>query len=262
MSRVEQLTRYLDLKNSRGIEYGALANPIVNKSQSNVIYADYTTTQELVKNSKDDPSVKISDIVEVDVNLSEPESGKVLQALGPFDYIVASHVFEHLPNPLAWLKVASSLLCDGGIISLAIPDKRYTFDFFRRLSEPYDWLTSYIDSNERPTTAQLLDHYLNVRVVDTLTAWSEEPTLSKCPRHHDDRLAIDLARRGKLTYVDCHCFVYTDDVFLAIFNAIQDVNLLLNLEVVNIFPPERYSNEFIVALRVRPEPSILKQHHL
>ena len=145
-------------------------------------------------------------------------------------------------------------IADGGIISLAIPDKRYTFDFFRRLSESSDWLTTYIDSNERPTTTQLLDHYLNVRVVDTSTAWNEVPTLSNCPRHHlDDRLAIHQARLGLTSYVDCHCFVYTDTSFLEIFNAMQNVGLLLNLEVVNIFPPERYSNEFIAALRVIPE---------
>ncbi len=250
MSRVEQLTMYLDLKNSRGIEYGALANPIVKKSQNNVIYVDYTSTKELVEKSNTDPNVKESDIVGVDVNLSEPESAKALQDRGPFDYIVASHVFEHLPNSLAWLEEASSLLREGGIISLAIPDKRYTFDFFRRLSEPSDWLTTYIDSSERPTTAQLLDHYLNVRVVDTLTAWNEEPTLLKCPRHHNDWVALDLARIGQLTYTDCHCFVYTDSSFVAILHYIQSMKLLLNLEVLKVFPPERYSNEFIIALRV------------
>ncbi len=250
MDRIGRLTKYLDLGVSRGIEYGALAKPIVDKSQSDVIYVDYTSTKELIEKSKDDPHVKQSDIVVVDINLAEPGSAEALQARGPFDYIVASHVFEHLPNPLAWLEKNSSLLREGGVISLAIADKRYTFDYFRKLSEPADWLTAYIDSSERPTTAQLLDHFLNVRVVNTQAAWDEKPVLLNCPRYHDDENAMHFVRKGQITYVDCHCFVYTDSSFRAIFNSLQSRNLMLNVEVVEIFPPERHSNEFILALRV------------
>ena len=216
-----------------------MANPIVHKSQSDITYVDYTSTKELMENSKIDPHVKQGDIVAVDINLAESGSTETLQTRGPFDYIVASHVFEYLPNLLEWLEKKLGLLCEGGIISLAIPDKRYTFDYFRRLSEPSDWLTAYIDSNVRPTTAQLLNHFLNVRVVNTQEAWDKKPILSNCPRYHDDEIAMDLTRKGQLDYVDCHCFVYTDSSFIAIFNVLQSMNLMLNLETVEIFPPER-----------------------
>lgn len=251
MGRIEKLTKYLDLGTSHGIEYGALDKPIVKKSQSNIIYVDYTSTKKLKEKSKDDPHVKQNDIVAIDINLTESGSSKALQSRGPFDYIVASHVFEHLPNPLAWLEKNSKMLREGGIISLAVPDKRYTFDYFRRLSEPSDWLATYIDSNERPSTIQLLDHYMNVRVVNTETAWDKKPDLLDCPRYHNNEDAMNLTRKGQLVYVDCHCFVYTDSSFMAIFNVLQSMNLMLNLEIVEIFPPEHHSNEFIISLRVK-----------
>ena len=44
------------------------------------------------------------------------------------DFIIASHVFEHLPFPLMALRVWYEALARGGVLLLKIPDKRYTLD--------------------------------------------------------------------------------------------------------------------------------------
>ena len=60
------------------------------------------------------------------------------------DAVVASHVFEHIPDPIGWLRNFASVLRPGGTVTLAIPDMRYTFDVNRRVSEVSDLLDAYL----------------------------------------------------------------------------------------------------------------------
>lgn len=44
------------------------------------------------------------------------------------DYLVSSHVLEHLPDPLSALHEWHRILKPGGLLYLVVPDKRFTFD--------------------------------------------------------------------------------------------------------------------------------------
>jgi predicted SAM-dependent methyltransferase len=54
---------------------------------------------------------------------------------GSLDFIIASHVLEHLPFPLAALESWYRLLAPSGGLLLRVPDKRFTFDV-KRLRTP------------------------------------------------------------------------------------------------------------------------------
>jgi SAM-dependent methyltransferase len=67
------------------------------------------------------------------------------------NYVVASHVLEHLANPVLALKEWCRVLRHGGIIYLVVPDKRFTWDRNRatttvkHLIEDYDKSTPLSD---------------------------------------------------------------------------------------------------------------------
>src|SRR5579862_4516416 len=44
------------------------------------------------------------------------------------DFLIASHVLEHLPFPLKALRAWYDALAPDGVLLLKVPDKRYTFD--------------------------------------------------------------------------------------------------------------------------------------
>jgi predicted SAM-dependent methyltransferase len=44
------------------------------------------------------------------------------------DFVIASHVLEHMPFPLKALRAWYDALAPGGVLLLKVPDKRYTFD--------------------------------------------------------------------------------------------------------------------------------------
>ena len=53
-------------------------------------------------------------------------------APGSLEFVIASHVLEHLPFPLATLECWYRLLAPGGSLLLRVPDKRFTFDAKRQ----------------------------------------------------------------------------------------------------------------------------------
>ena len=66
------------------------------------------------------------------------------EARGSFDAILASHVLEHMPDPISFLTSAQQLLKPDGLVILALPDKRFMFDFFKPMTSTADWLTAII----------------------------------------------------------------------------------------------------------------------
>jgi SAM-dependent methyltransferase len=51
---------------------------------------------------------------------------------GSLDFVVLNHVLEHIVDPIRLLKEVHGVLREGGILYLAVPDKRFMFDRFRR----------------------------------------------------------------------------------------------------------------------------------
>jgi hypothetical protein len=117
------------------LEIGPAFSPIIPKhlgfDVTIVDHADQVTLVEKYRGRVPDVSV----IEPVDVIWH----GELLSTLLPqrhFDSIVASHVIEHAPDFVGFLKDCSGLLTEGGAIYLIIPDRRYCFDALSPLSDP------------------------------------------------------------------------------------------------------------------------------
>jgi SAM-dependent methyltransferase len=74
--------------------------------------------------------------------------------LSSFDYIISSHNFEHLPNPINFLQGCEKVHKPRGYLSMTLPDKRACFDDFRPISTLGSWLDAYLENRSRPTPAQ------------------------------------------------------------------------------------------------------------
>lgn len=71
------------------------------------------------------------------------------------DFLIASHVLEHLPFPLAALRAWYRALAPGGVLLLRVPDKRYTFDK-RRARTP---LAHLVTEDTDPALFARREHY-------------------------------------------------------------------------------------------------------
>jgi glycosyltransferase involved in cell wall biosynthesis/SAM-dependent methyltransferase len=107
----------------RGIEIGALQLPLPVPTGAEVRYVDRMTKTDLYEHY---PELRSCDLVEVDI-IDDGETLSTIQDSSQ-DFIIANHVIEHCQDPIGTLKNFLRVLRPGGIIYMAVPDMRHTFD--------------------------------------------------------------------------------------------------------------------------------------
>jgi SAM-dependent methyltransferase len=145
--RSAALLEGVDLDGEVGLEIGPLDKPVVRRKEGRPIYyADYTSREALCAKSADDPNVDVTLIPEIDYLIA----GLPQRLDRTFDYILASHVIEHVPDLVGWLEALFGWLSPGGRVILAVPDKRYCFDLLRALSTTGQVIEAHLQRRERP----------------------------------------------------------------------------------------------------------------
>jgi predicted SAM-dependent methyltransferase len=134
-----------------GIEIGALHNPLrINSNNAKVLYIDRMSKEDLLTHYPEFKKVKL-----VDVDIIDNGEKLITIEDSSQNFIIANHMLEHCINPILTIETFISKLKKGGKIYLSIPDKRFTFDKYRKLTS-YEHLLS--DYKESETTSQV-HHY-------------------------------------------------------------------------------------------------------
>src|SRR5215469_10709450 len=100
-------------RTSKILDVGPSSFPITPRSAGwNVTIVDHATQDELIEKYRSDPNANIANIEKVDYVW---RGGMLHEAVpddqhGTFDVLIASHVIEHLPDPIGFLDSASRLL--------------------------------------------------------------------------------------------------------------------------------------------------------
>lgn len=250
----------LDLCKMRGIEVGPLDNPRITKDQADVYYLDYMTAEELraAHQSEDGVNLEVARIVEVDLvardNASVPDT---VGDLAPIDYVLAAHVIEHVPDIIGWLAEIAQTLRDGGFLSLVIPDKRFSFDVNRPLTQISELVEAHLLGLRRSPYRHIYD--MESRMVldaDAIKIWSGAAEYSGearrgvgDPDQYAYQRCLYALRSGE--YFDVHNSIFTPASFLDLYRRLVTLGLV-DYRIARFFPTEQWENEFFVTLAKLP----------
>jgi SAM-dependent methyltransferase len=78
--------------------------------------------------------------------------------LDTFDAIIASHVIEHLVDPIGFFNSAWRLLKEDRRVALAVPDKRLCFDCLRPVSTTGQLIATWRSKRRLHSLASVFDH--------------------------------------------------------------------------------------------------------
>ena len=155
--------RYILARNyftGEGIEIGALDKPMRVPDGVRVRTVDRLPAAELRTHYNLPGAVQVDYVCDAE-KLETVDSASQ-------DFVIANHVFEHMEHPVVALQNWVRVLRPGGLIFMAIPDKRFTFDAERPVTSVAHILEEYHDP--RKAEANRRGHYAEwARFVDHWT---------------------------------------------------------------------------------------------
>jgi predicted SAM-dependent methyltransferase len=256
-SREEKVFHLLD-KTGLGLEIGPSHNPIAPKKEGfNVHILDHATADQLRVKYKghEGYGVKLENIEEVDFVWHGEPFQELTGKTDCYDWIIASHVIEHVPDLISYLQQCEILLKSAGTLSLVIPDKRYCFDYFSSTSSTGNVLDAYAEKRVRPSHGQIFDHFANASKRNGNITWSSDVQGSA------DELMYAFAQAQALwaqsvsatDYIDAHCWRFTPASFRLMVSDLRGLGLI-NLEIKAEF--DTTGCEFFVSLGKKSDVSI------
>jgi SAM-dependent methyltransferase len=157
ITRVEQREWRAELSarlHGRGIELGPLHSPMPTHDGMTVTYVD-RADQETLK--REYPALA-DEILPVGI-IDDAETLATIPD-GAHDFVIASHVIEHMRDPIGSLRHWLRVIRDGGHIYLVVPDKRSTFDRLRVRTTLEHMVLDY----QRPSKDRDFEHFLDYAI--------------------------------------------------------------------------------------------------
>ncbi len=211
-------------------------------------YVDHASADDLRSKYSNDPNVH--QILDVDIvwDGTSPLSGAAPGSV--FDCVVASHVIEHIPNPIGWLRNIATVLEPGAVVCLVVPDKRVTFDYNRRLTEASDLIDAYVREVTLPGCAQVYDFHTRAIPVVASEIWAGRADYAGQVRPgnlREEALAACVAIHQSRAFQDVHCHTFTPASFAEVFAEAYGLGIL-PFRMVTFVPTEVDAIEFYVRL--------------
>jgi SAM-dependent methyltransferase len=251
MNRTDKLLFRVD-RSMKILELGPSISPLVPKAAGwNSWSVDHADAEVLREKYKSSAGVDCSKIETVDYVWTSGDLTSVIPLAhqGTFDCCIASHVIEHLPNPLRFFQSMQTILKPSGIISLAVPDKRFCFDYFKPLTTTADVLQAASLNRVRHSKKTAFEEVAYSAFLGGQGAWGQQAvsdlalvhTLPQAKHHFDD---VDEAETAP--YVDFHAWYYTPSAFQLLMlelNVLGECDWVIDVD----FPV--FGCEFYVTLR-------------
>ena len=241
-----------------GLEIGPLDKPRFAKSAYRVRYVDHASRDDLVAKYAADEAMRghLDDIVDVDFVWSgETTLASAVGEAAPFQWVFASHVMEHAPDLIGWMREIGDVLVDGGLLCLAVPDKRLCFDVNRGLTEIGDLVDAHLRGLRAPGYRQIYDFHSKIVEVDAAALWAGTADYSGQWRQDldPDQWAYEqcLSHRDTGEYIDGHCQVFTPASFLEVYARLVALDLI-DYRIATFVPSAVGTIEFRVVLEKLP----------
>ena len=249
-----------------GIEIGPWFSPIAAKSKGyRSLVLDVYDREQLRDLARKDPGIPkemVENIEDVDFVGQAMDLAHLVEErglAGQIDYVISSHNFEHLPDPIRFVQGCERVLKPGGTLSMAIPDRRTCFDYFRPCSTTGDLLDAFWERRDHPTPGQLFTHhalhaYSRIDGTDRI-GWSitSDPSQIRVVGNLHTAFSHALSQRSTPDICpDAHCWTFTAASFELIITDLQALRLI-RMKVRKILGTD--GHEFFVHLVNAPPES-------
>lgn len=226
MGRIEIIRSMFDTS-GLGLEIGPSFQPVFPKGEGfNVETLDYASAADLrVKYAGS--GVDCDRIEEVDF----VSDGRLIDVVIPhrerYDFIFSSHVIEHVTDFVGYLKSCETLLKPGGVVALAVPDKRYTFDVLQPVTTTGRVLEAHARGQTRHSPAAVYDFFANFARLDGREIWGHHDVGQVTLSEHQAiaKGVFDDTLKPGHAYHDVHGWIFTPASFRLILGDLRELGM-------------------------------------
>src|SRR5579883_787530 len=253
MTRRDKILSSINTKGV-GLEIGPSFSPIAPKSEGyNVRILDWMSTQELITLNKS-RNHDVSKIEPVDYVWSGGSLKDLIGESACFDWVIASHVIEHTPDLIGFINGCAEILKDDGVLSLAVPDKRYCFDHFRPVSSLSQVIDRSLCSSFQHSPGSVVEYFLYCCWKGGVLAWERGyPGEYEFPYDLDFVKRMYDQSRNSSKYIDIHAWCFTPSSFRLMMVELATLGMIV-LKECAFFDTAGY--EFFVSMDRRGSSSI------
>jgi len=191
--------------------------------------------------------IDVDGIEHVDYVWKGEPIAEVVGGASKYEWMIASHVLEHIPDPIRFLQGVAEILTPTGRFSMALPDKRYCFDHFQPLSNTGALLDAFTEERVKPTAGQVFQYFAHCAQLDGNIAWASGLG-GEVEFRHDLTMGTN-GWRGALDDADfggeVHCWRFTPESFRLLIAELGTMGLI-DLKIVDSRPTN--GSEFFVTL--------------
>jgi SAM-dependent methyltransferase len=254
--RQRRFRELFDFGSGKGLEIGPLDTPAVDALLSAVSYVDVYDRAGVIEKYRDDDNVLLELIPETTFPLWDGAEvrplAEVAAAGAPFDWVVASHVVEHVPDLVSWLADITRLTTADGALVLAVPDRRFTFDCHRPPTTTGQVIDAYLRGDLQPSPRAVYDgQSAAVSIQGSVLRPGMRPP-GRTARMDTPLAAFEAAKRALEEYVDAHVWTFSVPEFVELIRELRELGLS-NWYVARIAGDQRSPDfEFLTVLRKVP----------
>jgi hypothetical protein len=210
-----------------GIEIGPCHSPVATKRKGfNVEIIDHLDREGLIKKYSGQ-RINTDNIEEVDHVWHGQTYAELTGRHHYYDWVIASHVIEHTPDLVAFIRQCDEILNQTGVLSLVIPDKRYCFDKFRPITSLSHVIDRHLAGVDRHSPGSVAEYYLNVVRCEGEDAWDSRKAGSLAFSHPPDAGQINYSRAKEAgEWLDVHAWCFVPHAFRLLIQDLYDLGLI------------------------------------
>jgi SAM-dependent methyltransferase len=202
---------------TRIIEVGPSISPIAPKGEGwRTTVVDHADADTLRRKYAKETTDRIEE-VDIVWNGGALHDQFPAESHGTYDLIIASHVIEHLLDPIGLFMSADRLLSPSGKLALAVPDKRLCFDALRPVSSVGQFLAAHLHPSRKHRVASVYDSvaYAVQRPDEAEVAWTKwmRPSIGLIAAPFEVNHLCATYDEAEGDYLDVHAWTFTPASF-------------------------------------------------
>ncbi len=226
MTREEKILSKVN-KEKMGVEIGPSHAPIAPRSAGYCVHIIDHLDREALKKKYTGHGVDLDKIEEVDFVWNGEPYAVLTGKIHYYSWAIASHVIEHTPDLIGFIRQCEDILTDDGVLSLAVPDIRFHFDYFRPVTGISKVIDAHYNKSVIHSAGTAAEYMLNVSTRGGQIGWDGSTTADFALLHSLDD-AIDCMQRitTKNEYIDFHSWSFTPTSFRLMMRDLFDLGFI------------------------------------